>query len=264
MKYWQKLLFLTFVTLNLISAQTDQEACAALEGTKTTRTCSSDCKTMNICDENGTVYFTVTCTGDTYCSEDVLGAATCGVDQPTGCDANPTPPETSPIQPLVCTSEGFFPDPYNCNVFHYCAGYGLESQFQTCPGDTVFNPEFKSDSPCKVKVNDETDCPQVDCTESTIFKHYGTSEKYFAYCREAPDSTVDNPKEMIVSMFKCVEGTSFDGAQCVFQCKEEGNFANPLSSSTYYQCYYSDEVLVGRMLMCPSGSQFDGNLQSCR
>nr|XP_019535192.2 uncharacterized protein LOC109406552 [Aedes albopictus] len=266
MQSWKKILFLIFVTQILVSAQDDKETCSALEGTKMTRTCSTTtgCKTMNICDETGDVFFTVTCAGDTYCTEDVAGAATCELDQPADCDDEvPSPPETTPIEPLVCTAEGFFPDPYECNVFHYCSGYGLQSDFQTCPENTVFNPEFNSSSPCKAKEDDESDCSQVDCTENSVFKHFGTSEKYFAYCWEDPDSTAD-PKEIKVSMFMCIEGTSFDGVQCAFQCKEEGNFANPRSSTTYYQCYYANEVLVGRMLTCPGSRQFDENLKICR
>ncbi|XP_062557713.1 uncharacterized protein LOC134222569 [Armigeres subalbatus] len=252
MQYWQILLALTAGLRSLTTATT-------------IRTCTTGCKSMIIDDQDTNAMFEVTCIDGTYCVNEVAGAAACVQEPPDGCEADGPDPGTgtgTPIEPLVCTGEGIYPDPSDCSVFHYCPGYGSQSESQSCATGTVFDPEFQSSSPCKTTNDTEADCLQVDCTETTVFKRYGTSTKYFAYCRAAADSTEAEPK-WIVSVFKCAAQTSFDGTQCAYQCVEEGNFANPASTTSYYQCYYSDGVLIGRTLACTNGRVFNDLLKIC-
>ncbi|XP_062555445.1 uncharacterized protein LOC134220403 [Armigeres subalbatus] len=157
---------------------------------------------------------------------------------------------------LSCNGEGYYPDPRTCDTYHYCEGKYQASSVYKCPTNYVFNPETNF---CKRKQK-EADCMKVTCNPDEIFSRYGTSNRFFGYCRYPGMG----PFSYDVSIYKCPDGTIFDGKTCSFECPAEGRFPDASDNRGYYECYFlEDEKLTAVYQQCPSGRVFDAKLGSC-
>lgn len=123
-----------------------------------------------------------------------------------------------------------------------------------CPQNYVFNPET---SFCKRK-QQEGDCMKIQCNPDEIFSSYGTSKRYFGYCRFG-----SGPYSYGVEVHRCPDGTQFDGKTCSFQCPGEGRFPDTTDNRTYYECYYVGEQLTAATQVCPYGRVFNPKLFVC-
>ncbi|XP_062555447.1 uncharacterized protein LOC134220405 [Armigeres subalbatus] len=153
---------------------------------------------------------------------------------------------------IVCTGVGFFPDPKNCQLYHYCEKVSDKSSVYECPPNYVYNAET---SLCK-QSSQAKDCITIQCDLSKIFVSYGTSKKYYAFCQ------YDGTTVKSISILKCGDNSSFDGTTCVFKCPAAGNYAHA-DPSKYYQCYSSGGQLVYTVQSCTTGKNFDQSLKVC-
>ncbi|XP_058464958.1 uncharacterized protein LOC131438744 [Malaya genurostris] len=162
---------------------------------------------------------------------------------------------TTAAASITCTSDGIFPDSKLCGVYHACEKANSQSDLYNCPAGYVFNPLTAL---CK-KSSSAADCLTIKCPAASGFGTYGTSKTYYAYCLYS-----GSPVALTQTiMFKCPTNTLFDGTQCAYTCTKEGNFANSVDKTTYYQCSISGGKWVATLVSCPSGKQFDSTKQIC-
>ncbi|XP_058832378.1 uncharacterized protein LOC131690530 [Topomyia yanbarensis] len=156
---------------------------------------------------------------------------------------------------IDCTGEGIYPDPRNCEIYHYCSAANSQSDIYTCPSGYVFNALTGG---CKLKASAE-DCVAVSCPASTGYGTFSASKSYYAFCLYSGSPAILTD----IIMMKCATGATFDGNKCVFQCSTEGNFANSDDPTTYYQCYQDNGTWVVQLQKCPGSKKFDATKQIC-
>ncbi|XP_062541815.1 uncharacterized protein LOC134209801 [Armigeres subalbatus] len=167
------------------------------------------------------------------------------------CSATPSYGEDCP-RSLYCNGE----DARACDIYHFCEGKYQMSLVYKCPNNYVFNPETNF---CKRKQKEE-DCMKVTCNVDEIFSRYGTSKRFFGYCRFYNMG----PYSYEVEIHKCPEGTLFNGKTCSFECPAEGRFPNVADTRGYYECYFSaNDTLSAVYQQCPSGKVYEEKRGSC-
>ncbi|XP_055628632.1 salivary glue protein Sgs-3-like [Toxorhynchites rutilus septentrionalis] len=174
-----------------------------------------------------------------------------------------TPPPVITPSPdtIFCTGTGIYPDPYDCTKYHFCKATNGYSAIQRCPPIYVFNQVWagSSGSPCIPFMNTPFYCVKLNCTESPSVKRYGASTKYYANC--STNSTTGESKLLI---YKCDDGESFNGAECVYTCPNEGLFPKIADPNKYYRCSWFGGQLMNSEESCPPKKLFDVNVKACR
>ncbi|XP_049763736.1 uncharacterized protein LOC126092264 [Schistocerca cancellata] len=161
--------------------------------------CAPGCSGVILCVSNGQGGFQEvvleTCTqGTTRCSAEqgtcVTGPTTCGADT-TGS--------------IHCNGLGYFPDPYNCSVFHFCPAVGYYSQRMECPAGRAYNP-LTSD--CSFRTTDSvcTSGPVPACVSEGQTGALDTDPSMYYVC------VVDTSNVLIPSLFKCPNGGVYNPA----------------------------------------------------
>ncbi|XP_065090527.1 uncharacterized protein LOC135711580 [Ochlerotatus camptorhynchus] len=168
------------------------------------------------------------------------------------CSATPNTADGCFPPSLTCTGVGFYPDPSNCQIYHYCEGIDQDSSVYECAPNYVYNAATNL---CKQKVY-AADCVTVQCDQRKVFSNYGTSKQYFAYCEFTADVVTS------ISMLQCAPYSNFDGTSCVFTCPKAGNFQHS-DATKYYQCYLSGGKFVYLVQSCTTGKNFDQERQVC-
>lgn len=213
------------------------------DGTRMFSTCGS-CDAVNVCLGSSMDW--------RYCRSLTPDKPYCNNGE---CSATPSYNEYCPPS-LYCTGTGYYPDPTTCNIYHYCEGKYFTSSVYMCPKNYVFNPETNL---CKRK-QQEGDCMKVTCRPEEIFSAYGTSKRFFGYCRYGGQG----PYPYETEIYRCPEGTEFNGKTCSFQCPDEGRFPDNANPRGYYECYYSDsDELIANSQICPSDRVYDAKLFTC-
>ncbi|XP_058456446.1 probable endochitinase [Malaya genurostris] len=282
------------VLLQAVPSKCEENTCGVQIGSGVTATKCKDCYSLIVCIADD-YSFEVTCNQDEYCTEiaGLTGKAICNEFLPPQCNTSPTTTATVPTtgsstndpeattvsttmpstngpgtttvdatttttQPTndeptqLCTGTGTYPDPKNCSIYHYCPGLNEESWVQRCPPDYAFNHESITTGQFPCKANRA--CDVVDCSGSTKFKSFGTSKVLYAVCQ--PDGET-------ITMYRCSDGATFNGTDCVFNCKQEGLFPNTADPSKYYRCYISGTKLVSLENDCPANKVFNTAKQVC-
>lgn len=193
------------------------------------------CSTAKVC--NGEYQLgTVTCASpNSFCDSK---SNTCSATRPEDCTSG-----------FKCSSEGFFPDPTNCDVYYFCTSTMAADQYQ-CPTGYVYDSlNFN----CKKKAV-TADCVTMKCTKAGDFVVNTRNPTYYAFC----DATLQ------AQLFACPTGESFvkDSFGCKFVCKAEGYFAGP-TPSEYYLCTKSGTVYTANHNTCPTGYIFNVTLKYC-
>ncbi|XP_065090572.1 uncharacterized protein LOC135711631 [Ochlerotatus camptorhynchus] len=216
----------------------DQQSC---DGTRMFSTCNS-CNVVSICLGNtmDSRYCSYVTPNKPFCNNGEC-SATPGSD--SGCSWN-----------MYCTGVGFYPDPQSCESYHYCERKDSMSLVYKCPEGYVLNPDTFF---CKQQQKKE-DCMKVVCNPNEIFSSYGSSKRFFGYC-----TFYSSPVASSVKVYKCAEGTEFDGKSCVYKCSAEGRFPDSANERTYYECYYSGDALKATAQVCPYGTSFNQTLSTC-
>ncbi|XP_049940935.1 uncharacterized protein LOC126417084 [Schistocerca serialis cubense] len=136
-----------------------------------------------------------TCTqGTTRCSAE---QGTC-VTGPTACGADTT-------GSIHCNGLGYFPDPYNCSVYHFCPAVGYYSQRMECPAGRAYNP-LTSD--CSFRTTDSvcTSGPVPACVSEGQTGALATDPSMYYVC------VVDTSNVLTPSLFKCPNGGVYNPA----------------------------------------------------
>ncbi|XP_053686061.1 uncharacterized protein LOC128735604 [Sabethes cyaneus] len=252
-------------------------------------TLCTDCRTLLICIGYG-VTFEVTCEGSSgqYCGNDsdnngicvthlpeceptteitttstsTISSTTSTTSASTTTSTVVTTTEAPPAAAasLQCTGVGFYPDPYDCNAYHYCTAYRENSEPRRCPTGYGFHytSAASNEFPCKGLTLD-TDCLSVVCSGRTVFDVYDAARLFYAHCHTDMSTGL-----LAIAMYRCTDGATFNGNGCVFKCTEEGLFANTVQPTTYYRCSYMyGDSLSLLLLYCPRNLQFDNTLKKC-
>ncbi|KAL1400654.1 hypothetical protein pipiens_007255 [Culex pipiens pipiens] len=233
-------------------------------GAEWSMTCNG-CNSMTLCMPTGSL--DMFCTeGTPYCVDGDDGFATCNETPTAGCEPttegtteavttelttvesttetstdidtttqleiteSTEPPTTiKPVPAMKCTGPGLFPDPRDCNAYHYCFAKGDQSHTVRCSEGSVFD---YSSQQCKTLSS-----PADFCSLGTITVY------------RCPAAVVNSDA----------------AGSCPFTCSKEGFFTNPLEPNTYFHCWrmYGARSLSIRMLYCPTWWEFDEKAQRC-
>lgn len=184
---------------------------------------------------------------------------------------------TGPCNPLgyegnfSCTSEGVFPDPYDCQKYHMCYRVG-DTKVSTkieCGHDHAFSA---ATGDCSLSLKDEV------CTKSQYkCDHTGESHEWpgnsniFYICH----ATIDIGQRILYPIiYRCGPREKFDGNDCVkrdrnlgnkgarepFKCRKSGLFGDANDCKSYYKC---DLLLRLMRYTCEHGSHFDNRTKAC-
>ncbi|XP_023713218.1 uncharacterized protein LOC111867506 [Cryptotermes secundus] len=176
-----------------------------------------------------------------YCTDGACSAS-------ASSECSPDAPESE----FLCTDDGYFPDPNDCQKFHFCIG--STSTTFTCSENFVYSHEKVS---C-IRRRASSDCAVIKCTYKTQFQYviYPKDPNVYGLCvRDSP-----------TIVLKCAEGEEFDikTSKCTFICKKEGLFPVKGDSRKYRECISISSnkyQLVDRE--CPVGSKFDSDKERC-
>ncbi|XP_065090573.1 uncharacterized protein LOC135711632 [Ochlerotatus camptorhynchus] len=229
----------------LIASQAAQPSSLSIEscdGSRVFSSCSG-CYDVTICLGNTTEY--------RACQYQTPDTPFCNNGE---CTAEGSVSSNCPPPHFTCTGVGFYPDPRFCQFYHYCDGQSSMPQTYQCPSGYAFNPESTL---CKSKLTAD-DCPNVKCNLNTIFTRYGSSKKYYACCMYSGGMTLYDTR-----IYRCSEGTEFDGKTCVYKCTKEGRFGDSANLRVYYECIDSGSELVAYTNLCTDGKIFNSTISVC-
>ncbi|XP_011182757.1 peritrophin-48 [Zeugodacus cucurbitae] len=194
--------------------------------------------------------------------------------------------KTGPCHPFAmdgnfpCTSQGIFPDPYDCQKYHMCyfAGVTLVSVTLECFGNKAFNAATGQctsnlqDNACKTQ--------QFQCANVGDAHPWPNNPNVFYICRALSQQ---NDRILYPSLYRCPDGEVFNGHACQqgggaqFEssttkalttpsptnsiCAVAGLSADPDDCTSYYYC--SGVNGVKRHHTCPLGTHFSTQYVSC-
>lgn len=189
--------------------------------------------------------------------------------------------ETSPCHPFgyegnfACTSEGTFPDPYDCQRYHMCyrAGSVLVSASVDCGRDKAFSAQTGD---CSLTLRDDV-CQgkQYKCIHSGDSAHWHGNRNIFYICKVTLDL---GERIMYPTLYRCAPGEVYNGRDCVerqgppaittisppngeqFKCTRRGLFSDFNDCRSYFYC---DVLLRKKRYACPLGTHFNLSLQAC-
>lgn len=197
-----------------------------------------------------------------------------GCSNSTG-PCNPVGHETN----FVCNTEGIFPDPYDCQVYHICfqTGPNYVAINMNCPGNSAFSPQSNE---CTSLLTDSV-CtePQFLCTNAGDQAAWPGNNNIFYMCIAA---NVNGERILYPVLFRCPSRQIFNGVTCVanesittnpdnpdpptsenpdnFVCQSRGLFPDPTNCQFFFIC---DSNLVSTRNECPANSFFDVNSGGC-
>lgn len=157
-----------------------------------------------------------------------------------------------PTSSFVCTSNGYFPDPDDCQKFHFCVK-SKATDF-SCSDNYVYSHQRNS---CVRKIL-SSDCAVIKCKYSVPLEYvaYPKDSSVYGLCLRGYPTVV----------FKCDEGEQFDTkkSNCIFVCKKEGLFPVPGSNTKYRECFSTG---INKFQLyereCPAGSIFNSDIGKC-
>lgn len=187
---------------------------------------------------------------------------------------------TGPCHPLgfegnfACTSEGVFPDPYDCQRYHMCyrAGNTLVSANIECGGNRAFSA---ATGDCSLTLDDDIcTANQYLCNNSGDSRAWSGNMNIFFICKA---SFEQGQRILYPAMYRCASGEVFDGHDCVpkdvevyhtpvteevytFYCEKSGLFQDLLNCQSYYYC---DSTLKWKKYTCPAKAYFNNRTKSC-
>ena len=170
------------------------------------------------------------------------------------CSATPTDEciAQTPISNFTCTSDGYFPDPDDCQTFHFCVG--IATIDYSCSDNYVYS--HKKNACIRKKVS--SDCAVIKCTYKSLVEYvlYPKDPNVYGLCIRG------NPTVVL----KCGEGEKFDTktSTCNFVCKKEGLFPVPGEPRKYRECIAISSTKFELVLTeCPDATEFDPVKERC-
>ncbi|XP_065081934.1 uncharacterized protein LOC135704412 [Ochlerotatus camptorhynchus] len=171
---------------------------------------------------------------------------------------------------FVCNTMGVFPDPFDCEKYHFCYqnGQNLVSINMVCE-NTAFSP---ASGDCSLPLNDMVcTTPQWNCTQAGEMNAWpGNSNIYYLCIAD----TRNGIRVLYPELFRCSANQVFSEGRCVdrqtvpslpgednsYRCDSPGLFPDVTNCRHYYFC---DGNLSSQHLQCPVGSYFQPQTSSC-
>lgn len=256
------------------------------EGRQTTGNICESCELLSICVRNSTGWMIIPIeicdtTKGYYCNSRLgMCSNSTGPCHPFAMDGN-----------FPCTSQGIFPDPYDCQKYHMCyfAGVTLVSVSLDCSGNKAFNA---ATGQCTTTLQDPI-ClfRQFQCENVGDAHPWPNSPNIFYICRALSQQ---DERVLYPSLYRCADGEVFNGYACQQgnipfetttrsptavtavsggtgssttaspsnnRCSITGLSADPDDCTSYYYC--SAVNGIKRHRKCPSGTHFSTQYVSC-
>lgn len=194
--------------------------------------------------------------------------------------------ETGPCHPFgyvgnfPCTSEGVFPDPYDCQRYHMCYNHAKQPVPANieCGSNRAF---AAATGDCSATLND-TVCtePQFNCSRSGDTGAWPGNANIFYVC----SATLEHGRRILFpTLHRCAAAEIFNGRDCVardafsvenstlpsttamttrpkFECKKVGLFVDVFECQAYYYC---NSLLLWTRYFCPDTTHFDNAMKVC-
>lgn len=193
---------------------------------------------------------------------------------------------TGPCHPFVsegnfpCTSDGVFPDPYDCQKYHMChlVGHQPISENIECGADRAFSA---ATGDCSLTLSDRVcNVPQYSCKNAGDTHSWLGNLNIFYVCNARYER---GERILFPTLYRCAAGEIFNGRDCVvkhhqhaggnggsviddsdgmkpFTCERSGLFADSKNCQSYYYC---DPLLRWKRYTCPSRTHFNNKVKSC-
>lgn len=169
---------------------------------------------------------------------------------------------------FVCSSEGVFPDPHNCQAFHMChmRGNTFVAANVLCTGNSAFDPATGS---CSINIAHEIcNNVQFNCQRVGQMAPWPTNANIFYICMA---TSVNGNRVLFPNLFRCPNGQYFDndkqacgtngnGGGSSFNCPSPGLFKDPSNCNFYFFC---NGNLSAQRIQCPTGTFFDTVNMGC-
>lgn len=154
-------------------------------------------------------------------------------------------------------------DPKNCSKYYIChyddQGWLVPISY-SCPNrNYIFN--YAGNRECTAYNNPPASvCTTINCT---IYKGaaqvYPRNTQFYYFCLPINDAGDIEPV-----VFRCEDGWTFNGQQCVFNCPREGNFPMAWNKTAYYSCLQQSSPRGYIIRDCPEGFIFNTRLGHCQ
>ncbi|ALC43168.1 CG13806, partial [Drosophila busckii] len=200
---------------------------------------------------------------------------------------------TGPCHPFAvdvnfqCTSQGTFPDPYDCHKYHMCYFFEttLVAATVSCGNDKAFNARTGQ---CSLTVQSSV-CtqPQYQCPHAGFVSAWPSNPNIFYVCKSTVNLNLNDSVIIYPSLHRCNDGEVFDNFGCradsnvpmettlrpsedpnddgytvvPMRCEHVGLMADPQSCYKYYYCSGVNGGL--RHMDCPVGTYYKSDVASC-
>lgn len=204
--------------------------------------------------------------------------------------------QTGPCHPIniksnfACTSEGVFPNPYDCQRYYMCYNAiksTLVAVHVECGGKRAFSA---ATGDCSLTLDDDVCATkQYSCDNAGDSQAWPGNSNVFYICKADFDQ---GHRILYPALYRCAWGEVFNGQDCVrkaehhihpasipaansissstlplmtqsdseFVCHYRGLYSDPNDCHSYYYC---DSGLSPTRYTCPKGTHFNDRTKSC-
>lgn len=178
-------------------------------------------------------------------------------------------------QNFVCSSVGIFPDPYDCQKYHFCqqSGNSLGAINVECGGNSAFNPE---NGQCSLNLNSDV-CleDQYQCERVGQQAAWPGNSNIFYVCKL---EVTGNTSHLYPALYRCGPEETFNGTICVRGEEAAGTTVGPPTGIPTYDCpafglypiawdchsyYFCNNDLMPVVYHCPENTYFNATFLSC-
>lgn len=169
------------------------------------------------------------------------------------CSSSPDPSNalcaSGPNAAFLCTSEGVFPDPYDCQRYHVCVASGAPPDPNVCATGYVYLASARACQPWRRNTCRTLGGVCENARNVGRLVAFGGQTAYYAFC---------SPLGPI--MMRCPDELSeiFDQNQgfCRYNCQREGRFVDRSNCNGYVLCRWVNRRWAPLAVNCPDGYWF--------
>lgn len=108
----------------------------------------------------------------------------------------------------------------------------------------------------------ESDCVVVQCDREKIWSRFGSNNRFYARCNYVDVGSDTKILGGKIDVYKCSEGSTFDGNTCNFSCTKAGKFPHSDFPNRFINCEKVGSVYQISVGLCEDGT-FNGQTQAC-